>query len=783
MSDKYRRIKAHGRRVSLRCPLSIPESMLLFSKAEGKYNIRLSLYNDGNGSSDDDTVESAVIVLRCADKSGEYVRLGENDYFAKTVKFGDQGLARGQSVSMSVTLAIPDQMKITDFELYISRARFVNMAVEDYIRDDFFAMPEKPVEIAARKFTVEQLAEIGERFGDSAIYLPEALTPVVWRCTCGELCEGEQCPTCLNKKDELLAFFAPPAADDQAVLQDPDAEERSKKKKKDKIITAISIPLPIIMLAVAVIIVINVTKSNNKPVVTDRPTEITTTLAPPVTTDPGVSAYNTAMSYVSAHEFDKAIAAAKNGGCGEDVLTYIYTEATKYNVGIKNYTKAYSYARQMSNTAYADELIRSAYNSFIEENNYADALAAADALGDPELASAVAEKAVSDIAQSGDYIAAYTAALSYSIAELADEVYASGISAYLSDNDYENALALAGLRGDGEKELEINKSAAMYYIDRGDLETASSYAAATGDAETITYLCSRLSDKALMRSFPAYSAYLTAGKKRTLLANTVSAGDYAACITSSGKVIYGRGEIFTPSGSMPVSVASSGRHTVILLSDGSVVAFGDNSYGQCQVTGWSNIVMISVGRYHTVALSADGRVYCAGRNNFGQTSVGNINDAVMVSAGEYTTLVLKKDGSVSAFGKNTDGQCSVEGWKNVVYISAGSVHSVGITGDGKAVSAGSDLLGMSALSSWSDLTAISAGGTFTVGKRADGSYIAAGSLIGGSLGSLSVIAGSEYFDAGEGYMIARFADGSVKVTGSLAPDMSIIDSVINPPKP
>ena len=42
-----------------------------------------------------------------------------------------------------------------------------------------------------------------------------------------------------------------------------------------------------------------------------------------------------------------------------------------------------------------------------------------------------------------------------------------------------------------------------------------------------------------------------------------------------------------------IVAVSAGKwdHTVGLKSDGTVVAVGDNYYGQCDVSGWKNIMM------------------------------------------------------------------------------------------------------------------------------------------------------------------------------------------------
>ncbi len=62
-------------------------------------------------------------------------------------------------------------------------------------------------------------------------------------------------------------------------------------------------------------------------------------------------------------------------------------------------------------------------------------------------------------------------------------------------------------------------------------------------------------------------------------------------------------------------------HTVALKADGTVVAVGDNEYGQCTVSGWTDVVAITAGPFHTVGLKVDGTVVAVGNNRFKQCNV------------------------------------------------------------------------------------------------------------------------------------------------------------------
>ncbi|MET7918281.1 RCC1 domain-containing protein [Streptomyces avermitilis] len=64
-------------------------------------------------------------------------------------------------------------------------------------------------------------------------------------------------------------------------------------------------------------------------------------------------------------------------------------------------------------------------------------------------------------------------------------------------------------------------------------------------------------------------------------------------------------------------------------------------------------------------VTASGRVLAAGDNSYGQCEVGDWHDIVAVSAGSTHTLGLRANGTVVTAGNNADRQCEVDDWSGV----------------------------------------------------------------------------------------------------------------------
>ena len=186
----------------------------------------------------------------------------------------------------------------------------------------------------------------------------------------------------------------------------------------------------------------------------------------------------------------------------------------------------------------------------------------------------------------------------------------------------------------------------------------------------------------------------------------------------------------TPQGQVTPMVAAGGDeyggHMVGLKSDGTVIAVGDNEYGQCDIGGWTDITQVSAGTYHTVGLRSDGTVVAVGGNFGGQCDVDGWTDITQVAAGLQHTVGVKADGTVVAVGYNV-GQCDVDGWTDIVQVAAGHLHTVGVKGDGTVVATGSSSSGQCDVGGWVDIIQVSAGTYHTVGLKSDGTVVAVGS--------------------------------------------------------
>lgn len=245
------------------------------------------------------------------------------------------------------------------------------------------------------------------------------------------------------------------------------------------------------------------------------------------------------------------------------------------------------------------------------------------------------------------------------------------------------------------------------------------------------------------------------------------------------------------------NVAAGAYHVVGLKEDGTVIAAGDNSVGQCEVGAWTGIVQIAAGFWHTVGLKADGTVVAVGLTNDDQCNVSGWTHVAAVAAGSNSTVGITTDGLVLvassaaeltegadltcitgiaaggghivgmmcntmaiAWGRSDSGQCYVQDWSYITAVAAGDSHTVGLTEDGRVLAVGNNGYGQCNVSGWSNIVAVAAGELHTVGLKTDRTVVAIGA---GSSGQTNVAGWSNVIAiaAGRRTSVGLKADGTV----------------------
>ena len=202
-------------------------------------------------------------------------------------------------------------------------------------------------------------------------------------------------------------------------------------------------------------------------------------------------------------------------------------------------------------------------------------------------------------------------------------------------------------------------------------------------------------------------------------------------------------------------VAAGGSHSLALLENGTVLAWGNNFYGQlgqgtidgpetCETPGYTNpvhscstspiavpgltgVVAVAAGANASFALLENGTVLGWGLNEFGElgdgdagvepcgegasrcnlapTPVSGLSHVTAIASGQAHSLALLSDGTVMAWGSNNTGEIGdgsqqdayvpepVTGLAGVTAIAAGSDDSVALLGDGTVADWGDNTYG------------------------------------------------------------------------------------------
>lgn len=176
-----------------------------------------------------------------------------------------------------------------------------------------------------------------------------------------------------------------------------------------------------------------------------------------------------------------------------------------------------------------------------------------------------------------------------------------------------------------------------------------------------------------------------------------------------------------------IAVTSGSAHNLVLRSDGTVVAWGNNAYGQTTVpAGLSNVVDIGAGQDISLALKADGSLTNWGTSSYSQSVVpAAASNVVQAVPGGFHILVLRADGTVFAWGLNDYGQTTIPvGLRNVIAIAAGNRHNVALKEDGTVTAWGGTWPAIANVPpGLSNVVAIAANYNYSLALKADGTVV------------------------------------------------------------
>ena len=770
--NKNKIICRHGKRSALRSPLAF-DSSELFIDASGALMLNIIIKNVSSAESPV-YVESAGLVIRCFDKSGNLIVSGGREIVSKTLKFPDSGIAPDAAVGIKTKIDLSPDM-VADFDVYIGCIRTTSLVVTDFVRSDFFDEPEEPILLTAG-MTDEEIYDVCDKISEDALYYPEELTSLVWRCTCGEITDASSCPKCSAERSELFGFFT------NLVKPARKSSEKGDGRKRTHLLIALfSVTTFILALVLALLLVFflsdgryggrpsgpdlgNPTDSEQKEETIEEKTERLEAL-------------------IAAKDFTAALALAQSESTFASRVSPISEQAVEHYLDADNYDKAREFAKTASDPlASTQSVLNAGYAYYINNAIFDKALEYAQMLQNPQKINAVYIFEIDHLVNQEKFSEAIEVAISANLDAKKEEVITAAVAHLSSARKYSQALEFARLSNAENATKDLAREAAYYYVEQNDVEKALEFSEFVNEDTLLRAIASKLSDAQLRERLGEFFEYLSFERKQSIYANSVSLDKQIAVINTAGKVFYGAGKTYTPpSGLRAVSVKTSAHHTVILLSDGSVVAFGDNSFEQCDVSLWKKVIAIEVGQYHTVALFEDGTVRAIGNRDFNQCSLSDLSDVIMIAAGDYHTLALLSDGTVRAVGMNGSSQCNTSSWEKITMISAGALHSVGLTSDGTVVATGSHSLGRCDVSSWKNVVMISAGSSHTLALLDDGTVVACGGVVGGSYGSLVFGEKVSYIDAGSASIAVITESGKLVLTGDGLPTVShVIDQKVNP---
>jgi hypothetical protein len=226
------------------------------------------------------------------------------------------------------------------------------------------------------------------------------------------------------------------------------------------------------------------------------------------------------------------------------------------------------------------------------------------------------------------------------------------------------------------------------------------------------------------------------------------------------------------------AIAAGDQHALALKSDGTVVAWGNNNFGQITVpAGLADVVAIAAGGHVSGAVRRDGTVVLWGDGTGGVTSPpAGLTGVRQLALGGgsngrfYHALALRSDGAVVAWGNNTGGQSTVPAnLGRVVAVAASDRQSLALLADGTVQRWGVAFAG--ALPFPAGLNGIAAiatsgGAGHALALRTDGTVVGWGVNSSGQATPPAGLANVVALATGNSHSLALKSDGTIVAWGA-----------------
>jgi len=232
-------------------------------------------------------------------------------------------------------------------------------------------------------------------------------------------------------------------------------------------------------------------------------------------------------------------------------------------------------------------------------------------------------------------------------------------------------------------------------------------------------------------------------------------------IVGWGNNLYGQAT--PPAGNDFIAIAAGGDHGLALKSDGSIIGWGNNGSGQATSPAGNDFTAIAAGDSHGFAIKSDGTIVGWG---YGEATPPAGNDFIAIAAGGDHGLALKSDGSIVGWGDNDYGEATPPADNNnFVAVAAGGYHSLALKSDGSIVGWGWNGDGRATPPAGNNFIAVAAGDGHSLALKTDGSIVGLGS---NGYGQATPPAGNDFIAvaAGDYHSLALKSDGSIVGWGS-----------------